>query len=457
MKNIEDILLELKPDMISTLQDWISVNSIKSAPKENAPFGSALRVMLDKALALCDSMGFDTLDVDGYAGHAEMGEGKDEDALAMLVHLDIVPDGDGWTYNPFGGEIVDNKMYGRGTMDDKGPAVAALYAMLAVKKAGIPLKRKVRIIFGCDEESGMQCMEYYRQKLTMPRSGFSPDAGFPVINIEKGMIGVQISAKPSKEGLQVVRWSTGDRTNVIPGVSYALVKAGEEIIPKVKEVSEKYGWEIKAEPDDEFIRITVKGVAGHAAYPHAAENAISRLLIVLKELGAEGPLKTLANTVATDPYGEGLNIAVEDKLSGRLTNNIGIIRVDDSSIYATLDMRCPVLTDRAYLLRILKQSLPEFEIIQTTDKAPHYVPAESELVQKLLEAYNEVTGLPKETLAIGGGTYAKMLDEGVAFGIAFPGDPDKAHRADEYVDLDKLFDSSRIFARAIVKLAKGDE
>ena len=126
MKNIEDILLELKPDMISTLQDWISVNSIKSAPKENAPFGSALRVMLDKALALCDEMGFDTLDVDGYAGHAEMGEGKDEDALAMLVHLDIVPDGDGWTYNPFGGEIVDNKMYGRGTMDDKGPAVAPI-------------------------------------------------------------------------------------------------------------------------------------------------------------------------------------------------------------------------------------------------------------------------------------------------------------------------------------------
>ncbi|MDO5022997.1 MAG: dipeptidase PepV [Eubacteriales bacterium] len=457
MENLNEILTKLKPQMVSSLQDWIRTPSVKDEPQENAPFGSDLRKMLDKALGLCERMGFETLDVDGYAGHAEMGTGSDEDALAILVHLDVVPVGDGWTKEPFGGEIIDNAIYGRGVSDDKGPAVAALYAMYAVKQAGIPLKRKVRLIFGCDEESGMECMKYYKTKVTMPRTGFSPDASYPVINIEKGMLGLQLNARPSKEGLQVISWETGDRSNVIPGTSSALVAADEEIIPKVKEISEKYGFEASAQKESDGMRITVKGIAGHAAHPESAKNAIGGLLVLLKELGTEGPLKTLAEAVGLDYSGKGLGVAIEDSLSGKLTCNIGIIRVDAERIYATLDMRCPMLTDRAYALKLIKHHLPNFEIIKTTDRGPHFVPENSELVQKLLEAYHEITGLEKKTLAIGGGTYAKMLEEGVAFGVSFPGDPDVAHQADEHLDLDKLFDSMKIFAHAIVKLAAEDK
>jgi succinyl-diaminopimelate desuccinylase len=457
MDKLDAILTDLKPKMISSLQDWVRTPSVKGEKQENAPFGSDLKKMLDKALDLCERMGFDTLNADGYAGHAEMGEGSDEDALAILVHLDVVPVGEGWTKEPFGGEIIDNVMYGRGTSDDKGPAVAALYAMYAVKQAGIPLKRKVRIIFGCDEESGMEGIKYYRTKHTLPRSGFSPDAGYPVINIEKGMLEVQINARPSKEGLQIISFSTGDRSNVVPGISSAVVSAGEEILPKIKEISEKYGFHAEAQKENDNMRITVKGAAGHAAYPQSAKNAIGAMLVLLKELGAEGPIKTLAEVIGMDYTGSGLGIAMEDCLSGKLTCNIGIIRVDADRIYATLDIRCPILADRDYALKLIKQHLPEFGIIKTVDKAPHFVPESSELIQKLLEAYHEVTGLEKKALAIGGGTYAKMLEEGVAFGALFPDEADVAHQADEHIDLDRLFESMRIFAYSIIKLAAKDE
>ncbi len=453
MDKLNEILEDLRPQMVSSLQDWVRTPSVKSEKEENAPFGKDIRKMLDKALDLCERLGFDTFNADGFAGHAEMGEGSDEDALVILVHLDVVPVGDGWTKEPFKGEIIDNVIYGRGTSDDKGPAVAALYAMYAVKQAGIPLKRKVRIIFGCDEESGMEGLKYYKTKLSLPRSGFSPDASYPVINIEKGMLGVQINARPSKNGLQIISWSTGDRSNVVPGISSAVVAAGEEILPEIKEISQKYGFSAEAQKENDNMRITVTGAAGHAAYPQNAKNAIGAMLILLKELGVQGPVKTLAETIGMDYSGRGLGIAMEDSLSGKLTCNLGVIRVDADHVYATLDIRCPLLADRDCALKIIKLHLPGFEIIKTMDTAPHFVPESSELIQKLLEAYNEVTGLEKKAVATGGGTYAKMLEEGVAFGASFPGDPDVAHQADEHVDLDKLFDSMKIFAYSIIKLA----
>ena len=453
MDKLNQILEELKAPMTATLAEWIQTSSIRQDAAPQAPFGEDLKKMLEQALADCKAMGFDVKNVDGYAGHAEMGTGSDEDALAILVHLDLVPVGDGWTKDPFGAQIVDGRMYGRGTSDDKGPAVAALYAMRAVQQAGIPLKRKVRLILGCDEESGMECMQYYKKHETMPRMGFSPDADYPVINIEKGMVGLQLRAVPSKEGLQVLRWATGERMNVIPGSAAALVDGDESLIAQTESISRQYGWPVHARKAEGGIEITAEGVPGHAAYPQGGRNAIGQLLITLRDLGAKGAIKTLADTIGTTYWGEGIGAMVEDKLSGKLTCNMGIIRVDRESLYATLDIRSPILTDRVYLVQMIRQHLPGFEVTQTTDKAPHHVPENSELVQSLLAAYHEVTGLEKKALAIGGGTYAKMLKEGVAFGASFPGDPEVAHQADEYVNLDSLYKSMKIFAYAIVKLA----
>lgn len=453
MENLDRIIESLKQPMTDTLAQWIKVPSIKGEKEEGAPFGRDVRAMLDTALETCRSLGFDTKDVDGYAMHADMGEGDSEDALAILAHLDVVPVGDGWSYPPFGAVIEDGKMYGRGTGDDKGPAVAALYAMKAVQLAGIPLKRKVRLILGCDEESGWEDMAYYTEHETMPRTGFSPDADYPVINIEKGMVGLELRARLADTGLQIIRWATGERTNVIPGHAEALVKGGKELIEKTAAVSEKYGWPVRAEVTNEGVLLTAEGIPGHAAYPEAGRNAIGQLLITLKELGAQGAVSLLADAIGTTYYGEHLGAQIQDGLSGKLTCNLGILRVENGGLFATLDMRCPILTDRAYLVDMIKRHLPGIDVTQTVSKAPHYVPEQSELVTELLNAYHEVTGLPKKALAIGGGTYAKVLKEGVAFGASFPGDPELAHQANEYITLDSLYRSMTIFARAIVRLA----
>ena len=211
------IIESMHDEMIDTLQKWIRVPSVKGEAAPGAPFGKEVRSMLDMALADCEQMGFKTQNFDGYIAHADLGEGSDEDALAILAHLDVVPEGDGWKYPPYGAVIENGRMYGRGTSDDKGPAVAALYAMKAVKDAGIPLRRKVRLILGCDEECGSGDMKYYKEHTEMPRSGFSPDADYPVINIEKGGCHLRVVGRQGKEGLRIRAMQVGERANVVPG------------------------------------------------------------------------------------------------------------------------------------------------------------------------------------------------------------------------------------------------
>ncbi len=454
MKELDAILDSLKEDMISTVQEWVRIPSVASADAQpGAPFGSEVRRMLDKAMADASKMGFKAESFDGYIGHADLGEGDDEEALAILAHLDVVPVGDGWKHEHFGAQIENGKIYGRGTSDDKGPAAAALYAMKAVQLAGIPLKRKVRLILGCDEESNWKDIEHYNKVAHMPRMGFSPDASYPVINIEKGMCGLSLSARPSEEGLQVLSFNVGERPNVIPGQAVATVRGGIELAEKAAQISRQYGWPLSAEAKDGIVTLTATGIGGHAAMPEHARNAIGQMLIALRDLGAKGPIKTLADAIGTEFYGESLGVKVEDKMSGPLTCNMGIIRVDSEKVYARLDIRFPLLANPDMIAHVIRQHLPGITVEAARAKTPHYVPENSELVQALLDAYHEVSGLEKKTLATGGGTYARSLREGVAFGASFPDDEDVAHQADEYVSIDSLTRSMRIIAYAIVKLA----
>lgn len=453
MKDLDRILTELEPQMLDTLRCWLRIPSVCSPAEPGAPFGPVLRSMLNQALADCAALGFSTSNFDGYIGHAEFGEGPDEDALAILAHLDIVPVGDGWTVEPFEALVKDGKVYARGASDNKGPAVAALYAMAAVKQAGIPLKRKVRLILGCDEESGWKDIEHYQSVTTMPRSGFSPDAAYPVINIEKGGYFLTLKAMPAGEGLRVLRFNTGERRNVVPGAAETLVVGDEALADRARSLAKKHGWPLTATVEDGTVRLHTVGITGHAAFPHLGRNAIGQMLILLRDLGAQAAWCQLANAIGMEYDGQGLGIAAEDSASGPLTCNLGIIRYDGDGIEATLDIRYPLLVNPTHLPALARQKLPGFEVIGQAGKPPHFVPEDSELVQGLLDAYHEVTGLERKTIAIGGGTYARVLREGVAFGALFPDEEDIAHQADEYVSLDSLHKSMRIFARAIVKLA----
>ena len=219
----------MKDELIADLKRWISVPSVLSEPAENAPFGVETRRMLDMALADAEKYGFPTRDFGGYAGDISLGSGAQ--TMGMLCHLDVVPVGDDWKHDPWGGEIEDGKLYGRGAIDDKGPALCALYAMRAVRDCGIPLKDGVRLILGCDEETGMQDMRYYASKEKMPDYGFSPDAEFPVINLEKGGLNLLLSKyvpENDESAIRILSLYAGVRPNVVPGTAKALLKVNDE-------------------------------------------------------------------------------------------------------------------------------------------------------------------------------------------------------------------------------------
>ena len=454
-EKIEKVLTELEQPMIETLQTLVRIPSVKDAPLPGTPFGQPARDALDKALEICAELGFSCANIDGYAGHADLGEGTTEDALAILGHLDVVPIGDNWSCDPFGAEIRDGRMYGRGTSDDKGPVVAAMYAMAAIRLLGLPLRRKIRLILGTDEESGWEDMRYYRKVCGMPRSGFSPDADYPVINIEKGSLHLDITGQISDEGLQVIRFDTGDRYNVVPGRAEALVKGGKDLAEKVNATD--FGWPVTAEATAEGVLLRTEGIPGHAAMPEGTRNAIGQLLKTLTQLGAEGAIKTLAEKIGTEYDGTSLGIRMEDAVSGPLTCNMGIIRAGADGLRATLDLRCPILADLQGIADQAARALPGLTVTITSRTEPHYVAADSELVRKLLGAYEEVTGEKGYAMAIGGGTYAKCLEEGVAFGALFPGEQELAHHADEFISLDSLRKNLRIFTRALISLACDEE
>ncbi len=456
-----------RDELIENIRKWIAIPSVQGEPAgENAPFGAAVRKMLDTALADGARFGFEVRDIDGYAGDISYGRG--EQTMGMLAHLDVVPLGDGWKHDPLGGEIEDGKLYGRGTTDDKGPALCALYAMRAVKEAGIPLRHGVQLILGCDEETGMSDMRHYASKVKMPDYGFSPDAEFPVINIEKGGVHLRLSKVTGGEAgatMPVYSLYAGERPNVVPAEAAAVVGLGgmtpEALNDRLAAIAAAHeGFNLAAVPEGgDRARIVATGVNGHAAMPWSGVNAAGMLLVALNELGAgggsRGAIAMLAGAVGMDYTGESLGIACRDELSGELTCSLGILRYDGNEISALLDIRYPLCGNEETILgQAAKRVAPAgMSVGCAGSHTPLHVPAESPVVQGLLKVYHEVTGLDAYTIAIGGGTYSRMMPNTVAFGVCFPGDMDVCHIADEYIDLEKLMLGVKIFAHAIAELA----
>ena len=464
-----DALVEsYRDELIENIRKWISVPSVQGeSAGENAPFGKEVRRMLDMALEDGRRFGFEARDIDGYAGDISYGRG--EQTLGILAHLDVVPLGDGWTHDPLGGEIENGRLYGRGATDDKGPALCALYAMRAVKEAGIPLKDGVRLILGCDEETGMSDMRHYASKMKMPDYGFSPDAEFPVINIEKGGVNLRLSRVTGGEAgaeMPVYSLYAGERPNVVPAEAAAVVGLNglslEELNGRLAAIAvARENFCLRAEAEGEGrARIVATGVNAHAAMPEGGVNAAGMLLIALKALGAGGAgsraaIAMLADAVGMEYTGESLGIACADELSGALTCNLGILRYDGNELSALLDIRYPLCASEELMLgQAAKRVAPAgMSVCCAGSHTPLHVPADSRIVQGLLKVYHEVTGLDAYTIAIGGGTYSRMMPNTVAFGVCFPGDMDVCHIADEYIDIEKMMLGVKIFAHAIAELA----
>jgi succinyl-diaminopimelate desuccinylase len=415
-------VLAWQADIVATTQRLIQFNTVETEALPNAPFGRGNRDALDYVLNLGSTWGFTVKDLDGYAGYLEFGDG--EELVAVIPHLDVVPEGGDWEYPPFGGELHNGRIYGRGASDNKGPAVAALYAFKLVRDSGLPLKKRVRLVFGCDEESGFECIKHYSKVEGLPTSGFTPDGSFPVVNAEKGIIsGTFASTLP--EGIQTLRFKGGTARNVVPQYAKAVVEG------KTYEAT---------------------GIAAHASTPEKGENAIVKLAGELQAVLTHPVLDFLQ--IASNR--ESLDIALEDELSGPLTYNLGLIDVDEKNAKITINIRYPVTGDAGKIIEKLKKAGEpyRFSFEDYTNSSPHCVPEDSVLVKTLLQAYTGVTGLTGKPLSMGGGTYARILGNFVAFGARFPEGTSTAHQKNEWIAVDALLKATEIYANAIYQLAK---
>lgn len=459
--SIDELISSYKDEMVDMLKDLVSIKSVYSDPKPDKPFGDGVYEALQYFLNAGRRFGFGVKNVDGYAGHVQYGDG--DDPIGILAHLDVVPEGTGWTKPPFEAVVEDDAIYGRGTSDDKGPAVAALFAMRAVKEAGIALDRPVRLILGCNEENDWKCVKYYSQHEHMPQEGFSPDAMYPLVNREKGLLALAMNADFSGYGSTDVILESmigGNRVNMVPGSCCCVLKGPSDKLEAMR--AKLDGFKYK----DEFSIIMQidgqgrgviesSGKVAHGSRPEDGKNAIGAMLLWLKELGLNNPFFVfLADYIGLDYSGKGFNINFSDELSGPLTLNLGLIEASQDKGKAVIDIRYPITSALDDILNNIKAKTDpqgiKIEVLNHME--PHYVHEDSSLVKKLLKAYGDVTGQPGYTLSMGGATYARAMERGVAFGAVFPGQPDLAHQADEHIAVDALIRNAAIYAHAIYEL-----
>lgn len=455
---------ELRDELISSTQELVRIKSVEGEAREGMPFGEGLAQALDKALEISRRLGFNTVNLDGYIGYAEYGEG--EDYVAVLGHLDVVPEGSGWLHPPYGAEIHDGKMYGRGTMDDKAPIMAALYGLRAVADSGLELSKRVRIIFGTNEETSCADMPYYFKTEKAPVAGFTPDADYPIIYGEKGITifnAVKTLENKCTDSVIVKSIKGGQRENMVPDYCEALVqtKNAEEVIEAAEDFKSRTSFDVTAESNGDEVIIKSAGVSAHGSTPQLGKNAIMQMLAFLGEL----PLGNcdLADYIAFfnrhvgfETDGKSMGIGLEDKESGKLSFNVGTITMDSESVSIGLNLRYPVTFRYEDMMEPLSEKLEKLGVTveNMTHQEPLFFPADHQLIKSLQKVYSEQTGMEAELIAIGGGTYAKEMPNIVAFGPAFPGRPDVVHQANEYIELEELVLNAKIYGHAIYELAK---
>ncbi|NLC67385.1 MAG: dipeptidase PepV [Clostridiaceae bacterium] len=463
---LNEIIESYKNDIIRDTQKLVSFNSVyEESSRPGQPFGPRIAEALECALEIGAGMGFVTRNVDGYMGEVDYGtKGK---KIGIITHIDVVPAGDGWTYPPFEGRVVDGKLYGRGALDDKGPLVASLYAMKAIKESGLPLKNHVRCLIGCDEESGMRCAKYYLSKVEQPWGGFSPDGEFPVIFGEKGIYRFKCSGEwgqpESEYRFSIIKIEGGSRMNVVPDKAVAVLRGDASLFAFAEQALRDFNPKdrITLEQKGENLTITVRGVSAHAAMPWQGVSANNILLNFLHQLpltppAAEQYIYALADLFADGHEGKNLGIACSNEEFGQLTISLGVLNVDSKGGSASFDLRYPNLDQREALWQKISEvcETRSLKLLLLQDKPGLYVPQDSELVQCLLKAYQETSGRKEGPKTFGGGTYSRTMKNFVAFGPVFPWQKEMAHERDEYISIEDLILCAKIYAQALYSLMK---
>ena len=443
---VRNKVVENQKEMISALVELLAIPSVLDELDEVRPFGKQIDDALKKTLEICERLGFKTYyDPEGYYGYAEYGEG--EEMIAILGHIDVVSEGDAsnWKHAPYSGEIEDGKIYGRGAIDDKGPLMAAIYGVKAVIDSGAQFNKRVRIIIGTDEETGWRGICRYSSREENPVAGFTPDANFPVVFAEKGLLQFRLKSDQKSE----LRVRGGTAMNAVPeSASYH----GDHIYRLEKQLK-KMGFDHELEEEELFVI----GKSAHSAKPNAGINAIVRMAMALKEIGTESSMIAfLSEKIAFTFNGELIYGNCQDEPSGKLTFSVNQIDLSSFGETIGIDARIPVTVDKKYIVDGITRVAEKYGLVyeELDYLAPLYIEKDSELIQTLTQVYVEETGLSGEPTASGGATYARSMKNIVAFGPAFPGQEKVAHQTDEYFDLNAMIKCAQIYAKSVEKLIK---
>lgn len=455
-------------ELIDAIGRLVAVKSVRGESTENAPYGPGPADALDEALKLCSELGFVTRDYDRQVGLCDMAAPGQDIRLHILGHLDVVGEGKGWDTDPYVMAERDGMLYGRGVSDDKGPLLCALFAMKAVRDLGVPLAAGVRLILGTDEESGSGDVAYYYAREPHAPYAFTPDADFPVINVEKGHYHPDFGKSWTRSEVlpRVAALEGGFRQNVVPPESWVLIKglARADLELACQQAEARTGATFTVLEKSGGVKVLCGGKNAHAAWPDAGNNAITALLELLSAL----PLAPCGSTEAVqalhalfphgDHRGKALGIAQEDAESGPLTLNLALMTLTEEGFTAKFDVRFPICATEENCKKACELSFAKHGIAVTGDPdmtAIHHVSADSPLVKTLLRCYSRYTGVqdPKP-IAIGGGTYVHDIPGGVAFGCDFPGFDPKMHGANEQALASNLILSSKIFTQAIIELCQ---
>ena len=453
----DEIIDNNQNNIIDTLSELIKFPSVSNETNNpEFPFdkncSSVLEFILDKA----NKMGFRTKNVDGYCGYIEFGEG--EELVGIIGHLDVVPalEEDGWTTPPFTPSIREGKLYGRGSIDDKGPVIASLYAMKAIMDSAHVSKR-VRLILGLNEEKDWKCIEYYKTHEEWPNIGFSPDANFPAIYAEKGILSLSISNDFSIKGYSIEEINCNNNAlNVVPKYCSITLISSANIIQTISSSNEN----IKISYNDNRLKIESFGKASHAAHPEDGVNAITNLVKFLIDNFE------FENNYLSKIYNLGLfeitspnflsNEKIEDE-SGILTSNVAVLDYNNNKLIIRINLRVPVNTSLNEIVKKYQSLNNDFENLEVNElgrQEPLFVDKGSYLVKTLVDIFNKKTGQNAMPIAIGGGTYARAFKNFVSYGATMPGDKDMCHQVDEFIEIDKLILTSKIYAEAIYELSK---
>lgn len=450
LENHESELIELTRAMLR-------IPSVEGQPEQNAPFGSEVRKALDFALEIGKEWGMDTRDIEGYAGHCEFGHQKP--MIMALGHLDVVPVGPGWKHEPFGAEIDEEYLYARGAVDDKGPTMAAFFAARALMHCGEQLPARIRVVFGCNEESGFKCVKRYFEVEEPPSYGVAPDSGWPLYHAEKGITNLVMDVPLPKGIVTILALQGGTRPNIVPEFANAKLQIQDEWKQQaIQKANEYWDKNVNFKHNDNVIEIDAIGKAAHGSTPFMGDNALVRVLRAIAEITPPEEQKTIHKLIAMGhPNGSGIGIHGSDEVSDDLTANLAIAEtLPNGNVRFTINVRYPV----TWNIETLKQKLESFvrqhnasiQLHEITDSPPLYFPAEREPIVTILEAYRAETNDPSPPGVMGGGTYARAVPNTVSIGTGWDGDG-PAHENDERVKVSHLLKMAKIYAHILYRLA----